>query len=142
VIRAVLDANVLAPAFTNPTATAGRLIALWQAGGFELVVSEHVIAELRRTYADPYYASRVTSQQVEAAIDLLRTEAIVTPLSIPVSGVASHPEDDLVLATGLSASADFLGTRDKQLLKLGNYLGLRIVSPGELLPILIRNERS
>lgn len=141
-IRAVLDANVLAPAFANPTAIAGRLIALWQAGGFEPVVSEHVIAELRRTYADPYYASRVTFQQVEAAIDLLRTEAIVTPITIPVSGVATHPEDDLVLATGLSAGADYLGTRDRQLLRLGSYLGLRIVSPGDLLRILLRNERS
>lgn len=141
-IRAVLDANVLAPAFANPTATAGRLIALWQAGGFELVVSEHVINELRRTYADRYYASRVAPQQVEAAIDLLRTDAVVTPLTIPVSGVATHPEDDLVLATGLSAGADYLGTRDRQLLKLGSHLGLRILSPGELLAILIRNEGS
>lgn len=137
--RAVLDANVLAPAFANPSATAGGLIALWQAGGFELVVSEHVIAELRHTYADPYYASRVTSQQVEAAVDLLRTEAIVTPLIILVSGVATHPEDDLVLATGLSAGADYLGTRDRQLLKLGSHLGLRIVSPSDLLALLDRN---
>jgi predicted nucleic acid-binding protein len=139
VIRAVLDANVLAPAFANPTATAGRLIALWQAGGFDLVVSEHVIAELRRTYTDPYYARRLTSQQVEAAVALLRTEAIVTPLTIPVSGVATHPEDDLVLATGLSAGADYLGTRDRQLLKLGSHLGLRIVSPGEFLAILLQD---
>jgi predicted nucleic acid-binding protein len=139
VIRAVLDANVLAPAFANPTATAGRLLALWQAGSFALVVSEHIIAELRRTYADPYCASRVTVQQVEAAIALLRTEAIVTPLTIPVSGVATHPEDDLVLATALSAGAHYLGTRDRQLLKLGSHVGLRIVSPGELLALLDRN---
>jgi len=138
VTRAVLDANVLAPAFANPTATAGHLIALWQAGGFELVVSEHVIAEVRRTYADPYYARRVSPQQVEAAVALLRAEAIVTSLNIPVTGIATHPEDDLVLATGLSAGADSLGTRDRQLLKLGTYGGMRIVGPGELLAILER----
>ena len=136
--RAVLDANVLAPAFANPTATAGRLVALWQVQRFELVVSEHVLAELRRTYADPYYARRLTARQVETTVALLRAEAIVTPLTIRVSGVATHPEDDLVLATGLSAGADYLGTRDRQLLKLGTYGGMRIVSPGELLAILER----
>ncbi len=141
-MRAVLDANVLAPAFANPTATAGRLIALWQAGGFELVVSEHVIAEFRRTYADPYYARRLSPQQVDAAVALLRAEAIVTPITLPVSGVATHPEDNLVLATGLSGDADYLGTRDRQLLKLGGHLGLRIVSPGELLVILLQDIRS
>jgi predicted nucleic acid-binding protein len=61
-------------------------------------------------------------------------------LTIPVSGVATHPEGDLVLATGLSAGADYLGTRDRRLLKLGSHLGLRIVSPGELLAILLQDE--
>ena len=138
--RAVFDANVLAPAFANPTATAGRLIALWQAGGFELVVSEHVIAELRRTYADRYYAARMTSQQVDAAVAALRAAALVTILTVPVSGVATHPEDDLILSTALSAGADFLCTRDRQLLKLGMYQGLRIVSPGHLLALLTNDE--
>ena len=75
---------------------------------------------------------------MEAAVALLRTEAILTPITVPVVGVATHPEDDLVLATGLSAGADYLGTRDRQLLKLGTYGGMRIVSPGELLGILER----
>jgi putative PIN family toxin of toxin-antitoxin system len=140
VIRAVLDANVLAPAFANPTATAGRLVALWHAGGFELVVSDHVLAELRRTYADPYYSRRLTPQQVDGAVALLRAEAIHTPISVSVTGVATHPEDDLVLATGLSAGADYLCTRDRQLLKLGTHGGMGIVGPGELLAILRPDE--
>ena len=136
----VLDANVLAPAFANPTATAGHLVALWQAGRYELVVSEHLIAELRRTYADPYYASRLTPWQVDAAEALLRGAATVTSIAVAVAGIATHPEDDLVLATALSAGADFLCTRDRQLLKLGSHLRLRIVSPAELLAILEQDE--
>ena len=50
-----------------------------------------------------------------------------------MSGVATHPEDDLVLATAVSAQADYLVTRDRQLLKLGSYQGVAIVSPTEFL---------
>ena len=55
---------------------------------------------------------------------------------MPVAGVATHPEDDLVLATAASAAADFLGTRDRQLLKLVSFLGVRILHPVDLLALL------
>jgi predicted nucleic acid-binding protein len=73
---------------------------------------------------------------VEAAIALLEIEANVVELIVPVSGVATHPEDDLVLATVASATADYLGTRDRQLLKLAMFQGARIVHPADLAALL------
>ncbi len=134
--RVVLDANVLAPAFVNPAAAAGRLLAQWRTGTFELVVSEPILAELRRTYQDPYYTRRVPPELVEAAVVLLRTEATLVELTIPVAGVATHPEDDLVLSTAASAGADYLGTRDRQLLRLSTFQGVRIVHPADLTDLL------
>jgi putative PIN family toxin of toxin-antitoxin system len=136
VTRVVLDANVLAPAFVNPAAAAGRLLGQWRRGVFELVVSVPILAELRRTYQDPYYARRVTPALVEAAIALLKTEATVVELTVPVTGVATHPEDDLVLSTVASAGADYLGTRDRQLLKLEIIHGARILHPADLTALL------
>jgi putative PIN family toxin of toxin-antitoxin system len=136
VTRVVLDANVLAPAFVNPAASAGRLLGQWRAGTFELVVSAPILAELRRTYQDPYYARRITPELVEAAVALLEAEATVVELTVPVAGVATHPEDDLVLSTAASAGADYLGTRDRQLLKLGMFHGARIVHPADLAALL------
>lgn len=60
----------------------------------------------------------------------------MTELSVAVADVATHPEDDLVLATALRGGAKYLATRDKQLLKLETYHGLQIVPPGRLLAIL------
>jgi hypothetical protein len=57
-------------------------------------------------------------------------------LIVPVSGVATHPEDDLVLATAASASAGDLGTRDRQLLKLETFRGASNVHPAELVELL------
>lgn len=136
-MRVVLDANVLAPAFVNPAAAAGRLIGLWRADVIELVVSAPILAELRRTFEDPYYARRITPSLVDAAVTLLQNEAIVVPLTVSVVGIATHPEDDLVLATAASAAADFLGTRDRQLLKLGTFHGVRIVHPADLVDLLL-----
>jgi putative PIN family toxin of toxin-antitoxin system len=132
----VLDTNVLAPGFVGTTSVAVRLIDLWRAGDYELVVSEHLLSELARTYTDPYYRARVSADQAGRILTLLRTDAHFTPLTVPVSGVATQPKDDLVLATGLSAGATYLATRDRQLLKLETYRGLRIVPPGRLLDLL------
>jgi predicted nucleic acid-binding protein len=46
-----------------------------------------------------------------------------------VAGIATHPEDDLIVATALSAKADYLVTGDRKLLELGTYAGITFVSP-------------
>ncbi len=132
----VLDANVLAPGFVGSGSVSVRLIDLWRAGGYDLVLSEHLLGELSRTFADPYYRARVSPEEVIRVLALLRTDARLTPLTVVVSGVATQLKDDLVLATGLSAGSSFLATRDKQLLKLGSHETLRILHPGDLLALL------
>ncbi len=78
----------------------------------------------------------MTPEQVEAALALLRAKAHVVPLTVSVAGVATHLEDDLVLATVLSGAAGYLGTRDKQLLKLDGFRKVRIVHPADLINLL------
>jgi uncharacterized protein len=131
--RVTLDANVLAPGFTSRGSASSRLIDLWRTGAFELILSEHVLKELARTLTDPYFATRLPHDDAAAILMLLSTTATVPGLTVEVSGVATHPEDDAVLATALSGQATILCTRDKQLLKLRSYQSVIILSPGELL---------
>lgn len=131
--RVTLDANVLAPGFTSTGSASARLIDLWRAGAYALVLSEHILAEVARTLTDPYFAARLTPADTAAILPLLATNATVTGLTVSVRGVATHPEDDLVLATALSGQSSILCTRDKQLLKVRSYQTLTILSPGELL---------
>jgi predicted nucleic acid-binding protein len=51
-------------------------------------------------------------------------------------------EDDAILATALSGKADFLVTGDRQLLRLGTYRGVRIVTARDFLTILRQDVRS
>jgi putative PIN family toxin of toxin-antitoxin system len=139
VIRVVLDANVLAPGFAyRQLSAATRLIDLWRQEFYELVISEHLLQELIRTYSDTYYRRFVTPEQVDRFEFLLRRDAVMTELIVPVFGVATQPKDDLILSTGISAGATYLATRDRQLLKLGSYKGMQILHPADLVDLLLQ----
>jgi uncharacterized protein len=134
--RATFDANVLASGFVRPHGPPGVLLRAWQAGAFTLIVSEPLIDETERTLDKPYFAARLTRAQRANTIALLRAEAVVTPLTVTVTGVATHPEDDLVLAAAVSADADYLVTGDTKLQRLGTFEGVRIVSPRQFLDLI------
>lgn len=144
-ITAVLDTNVLAPALRgvgNPANTLGELLRQWRDGRFQLVVSEHILDELRRTLETPYFSRSLSTQEREEAVALLATEAVLTPLTVSVQGVATHPEDDLILAAAVTAQADYLVTGDRKLRELGTYQGVRVITPGDFLRILSGDPRS
>lgn len=141
-IRVVLDANVLAPGLTSRGSAAATILDLWRGRRFDVVVSAHVIAELERTFADPYFAARIPPERAAALVASLVDRAIVTAEEADVRGVATHPEDDAVLAAAVSGGASFLCTRDKQLLRLRSFRNVAIVSPGEYLAILGEEDAS
>jgi putative PIN family toxin of toxin-antitoxin system len=138
VTTAVLDTNVLASGFVRPEPPPGALLAAWRAARFTLITSEHILGELARTFDEPYFGRHLTPEQRVNNIALLRAEAAVVPLTVIVHGVATHPEDDLVLATALSARADYLVTGDRQLRAVSPFRAVIICTPREFLDFLAR----
>jgi putative PIN family toxin of toxin-antitoxin system len=139
VIRATLDTNVLVSGLAGlavPTSTPGTIIENWLDGAFELVISADILAELERTLTKPYYRSRRSQAEIEAAKRLIAAKATVIVPTIAVTGVATHPEDDLVLAAAASARVDYLVTGDKQLQRLGSYQRVTMISPRAFLDLL------
>lgn len=135
---ATLDTNTLASGFlqANEDSTPVQLFGAWISGSFTLVLSEHILDELQRTFRKPYFARRLSVPQQAANMALLRTLAVITPLTVTVSGIASHQEDDLVLATALSGNAQFLITGDYKLVGLKQYEGVILVTAHEFLAML------
>jgi predicted nucleic acid-binding protein len=80
----VLDTNVLASGFlhSNPTSATVLLIDLWRAGIFPLAISQHILTELSRTFALPYFRERMSDQDVADAQQLLLDEAQLTQLTV------------------------------------------------------------
>lgn len=137
-ISAVLDTNILASGILTASTSPGQILDRWLDRQFELVVSEHIIEELERTINKPYFQKHLTPKVTIAFIDLLQNEATVTVITIKVKGIATHPEDDLVIAATVSGKADYLVTGDGPLLrKVGNsYKGITLISPNDFLEVL------
>ena len=138
-IDAVLDTNVLASGvagIAREESTPGELLRRWRAKAFTLVVSEPILTELVRTLTNPYFRSRLSPIDIEAALVQLRTQARIQPITVHVAGIAAHPEDDLVLATAQSGGAKYLVTGDKPLLERGAFRDTRILSPRSFIELL------
>lgn len=137
-IRVVLDSNVLASGFVRPASIPGELLRQWAAGAFELIASEPMVEEVRRTLEKDYFRARLTPEQRAGDIKLLQDEATFTQITAQVHGVATHPEDDLVLAAAVSAGADYLVTGDGPFRRrVGTYQAVTLVSPREFLELHI-----
>jgi putative PIN family toxin of toxin-antitoxin system len=110
VIRATLDVDVLASGFPAEAGAPSELIDHWTDLAYELVISEHILEGLGRTWQKPYDQRRYSPERVHQALTLLRTEATLVAPASTVRGVAEDEEDVLVLATALTGDAGFLVT--------------------------------
>ena len=92
-----------------------RILDAWRRAAFVVAISEHLLEELRRTLANPYFGERLTRQDRETYLSFVQSTAQIVPLISEIAGIATHPEDDLVVATAVSAHADYLVTGDRRL---------------------------
>lgn len=139
-IVAVLDTNVLAAGFIGlikVDSIPGEVLRRWRARTwFTLVVSEPIFAELHRVLRRPYFTDRLSDHEIEEAFAILHAEAVTQPITDQVSRIAAHPHDDAILATALSARAQFLVTGDKLLVERGVFRKTRILTPRQFLGVL------
>jgi len=123
-VKVVLDTNVLVAAF----ATRGLCEALFAAclASHEVVVSEHILKELRRHLRGKL---KVSASHADAILAFLSEHtSVVRPVKVPAN--ACRDRSDLaVLGTAVAAKADALVTGDRDLLALGEFRGIPILSP-------------
>jgi uncharacterized protein len=142
-IRTVLDSNVLASGIVGIdvlNSTPGELIRRWRRHELIIVTSDHILQEVERALAKPYFSSRLSARQASGAMQLLKRRTEHTGIKVTVSGIATHPEDDLVLATAISAKVQYLITGDTGLQSLDSFRGVRIMSPARFMTHLPSSE--
>ena len=137
-IRAVLDANIFISALLIQSGISARVVAAAYAVAFRCFSSDAIIREVLRTVTSVRIQRKypIDAAEIHRVHQFLESDAVLTPITVTVRGVASHPEDDLILATAVSAQADYLVTGDRQLLALGQYQGVQIVTPRDFATIL------
>lgn len=101
-------------------------------GRLELLIPQVVLVELERVLLRKLAFEQ---QQVQAVHALLAQIAAEEPAPAAiVEAITGDPADDAVLACAVEAGAEVLVTGDKRhLLPVGEYRGVRIVTPQALL---------
>ena len=123
-MRVFPDTNVLVSALTARGLCSDVLRVVL--AEHDLVVGEVVLGELRRVLAERF---RVPPERVKEAETYLRTFEVVGRPKRPADVAIRDESDRWVLASALACRADALVTGDADLLKVGNWQTLRVLSP-------------
>lgn len=138
-LRAVLDANVLASARIRPQGPPGQILGrLVRDSAFELVASRDILAELRRCLSYPRLRQRIDATDEELdlwVISLAMIADVVIPSAL-TDRLVSDPDDEEYLAAALEGRASYVVSGDRHLLDLDEYHGVRIVTPRIFLVVL------
>ena len=125
-MRVVLDTNVLLSAAFFPGVCEKVLAYCFLTPSIQLVLSEHILGEFVEHGLGKLNG---TADQIDAAVAELRRRCqIVTPA--PLAADTISDADDLpVLGTAIAGQADCLITGDRELLNLGSFHSIAILSP-------------
>lgn len=139
--KVVLDTTALVSAFLTPKGVGAQVLER-TASDCTLVLSQDILAELTRKLLTKkkirkayHYADADVREYVEQ-LSMLAGTIVRDP--VPLSGIVRDPEDDMIIACAATVSAEYLVTRDKDLLVLGKHNTTRIVTPHQFLSELPR----
>lgn len=136
---AILDSTILVSAFLTPGGAADALVDHAKAGHLTGAVAEAILAETARALlATPRIRQRYpyTDADVQDSLQGIRQAALVVSDLPPLTGIVRAPNDDMIFACAVAASASPVVTRDDDLLALGSYKGSAIVTPEAFLTLL------
>ena len=137
--KAVLDTTVLVSALLNPNpgGVSYEVLRLAAQGTFDLFLSADILQETAETLRQSRLKQRYAYSDADVAgyCDALASLAAIVS-EVPPVRVVRDPADDMIVACALAAGADYLVTRDKDLLSIGMHAGVAIVTPESFLRIV------
>jgi len=129
-MRVLIDTNVFVSSFFggNPR----KIIDLWKTGEITLCLSPAIIEEyvsvLRRMGLEE-------EREIGELIDLFARGIylLFTAKTPALKVVVADPADDKFIECAVALKAEAVITGDKSLKEIGDYMGIKILAPGEFL---------
>ena len=138
--RAVLDSTVLVSAFLKPIhgGASFDILVFAHDGAFELFVAKEILEETARVLLT---SARIRRRYIYADADVTNYCASLARLGTVVSRLPQvravrDPTDDVIVACAIAARADYLVTRDDDLLSLKDHGHIAIIAPEKFLHLL------
>jgi len=123
-VKVVFDTNVYVSALAIPGGVADRAMRMAVEGAFELFLSRPILDEVLGILARKF--ARDGEELARTAIFLSSVAELVTPARR--LRVLSDLPDNRILECALSAEADLIVTGDREMLALGIWKGIELVS--------------
>jgi putative PIN family toxin of toxin-antitoxin system len=140
-LRAVQDTNVLVSGLLAEVGAPRVVLDAWLDDQFVLVTSLYLLDELTHVLSYPRIAQRIRlgNSEMEALLAALLARAHVVAGQLHLPGTTRDPKDDAVVACAIEGEASYIVSGDEDLLVLGTYAGVEIVSPARFVRILRRD---
>ncbi|MGH2617460.1 MAG: putative toxin-antitoxin system toxin component, PIN family, partial [Thermomicrobiales bacterium] len=131
---------VLVRSVINPIGWCG-IVVLERRNRFQPVVSPAIVTEYLTVLQRPVIVrkyGRPTPEVLRSVLDLVGSGIMVRPTEVPL--VCRDPNDDKFLAAAVTGNAEYIISEDRDLLDLGRYEGIVILSARAFLGILDQEE--
>lgn len=129
-IRIVADSNIYISALISGRGKPAELIELARTGVIRLLVSEAILDEvaevLERKFKRPPEDIAEIKREIEGFAQKIRP-------SVALDVVKEDPDDDRILECASSGGADYIVSGDKDLLRLGQYDAMPIMTVADFL---------
>ncbi|HEX3355795.1 MAG TPA: putative toxin-antitoxin system toxin component, PIN family [Tepidisphaeraceae bacterium] len=136
-MKIVFDTNVLFAAFVARNGLCAKIVEEGLAG-HEIFLSQFILSEFARCLEQK---AGIDKTHIENAIESLVSVArIVVPAQISANVIRDH-NDTAILGTALASHADALVSGDKDLLILGSFETIPIVSPRQFFDRFLSERR-
>jgi hypothetical protein len=129
----VPDVNVMLSGTTISGHAPSQIIQAWRRDEIHVATSEPILEDLRRAFTYPKVTkfTKMTDDEVENYIDLLRASATVVPGSTPVK-ISPDSDDDKLFSCAIEANANYIVSMDKKhVLSVSEYKGVKTMHPTE-----------
>jgi len=130
VLRATADTNIFISALVFPGGKPFRLLELAREGKINLTVSEAILDEIGGVLARKF---NWAPEDIADARKWITGMARTAKPAIQLEVIQEDPPDNRILECAVAAGSDYIVTGDKDLLRLGTYDSIRILSVADFL---------
>lgn len=136
-MRVVIDANVFISALISSRGAPSQVIERWLQGQFDVLLTPPIVEELLRVTAyeklQKYAGLRENRQEF---VRLLSEQGIWVEPEETLAVVEVDESDNRYVECATAGGAEYVVSGDPHLLGVGEYRGIRFVSPATFLALL------
>ena len=125
-MRVVFDTNILIAAFLTEGLCSGLLIRV-RRQAFNLVLCDDIIREFEGVLIKKFKLTSTDISEISAIVSEAASE-ILHKLN-PIPNICRDPNDDMIIACAIDATADYIVTGNEDLLILEKYKDIIIINP-------------